>query len=127
MNAPASGQRRSLALKRYDMPLLEASLVRVDLLSSGLQSHLLQVRGTLALFNQQVDDAMRYHWLTFEKLASDNDKVVSDNLERTWPVVFRFAQLMTGQIANALALPDFAFAAEPQGVHEPVDIKKELE
>ena len=100
--------RTSLAMKRYDLPYLESGSARVDLFQPETRALLLQARTALGLFNQHVDDASRYHWLTFEELADENHVAAQENLEKTYKHLLNAALEMAGLVARALARPDFA-------------------
>jgi len=73
-----------MAMKRYALPYLESGSARIELLEPETHALLLQVRSSLALFNQHVDDANRYHWITFEALQDGNHAAVQQNLEKTY-------------------------------------------
>jgi hypothetical protein len=105
--AQPPGPVRALTLRRYDLPYLESSLGALHLLRPETQSLLLQLRGSLALFNQHVDDALRYLWLTFETLESQNRAAVEQNIGSTLRHTFDMAVRVASTITSVLDQPDF--------------------
>jgi hypothetical protein len=105
-------------MKRYDLPYLGSGSVRIDLLQSTTGILLLQVQSALALFNQHVDDASRYHWMTFEELADENHVAAQENLEKTYRHLLDAALNLASLVARALARPDFADLGGDQPVAE---------
>jgi|ERR1041385_321377 hypothetical protein len=106
------GAVRALVLRQYDLPYLESSLPDLHLLRPATQSLLFQLRGSLALFNQHVDEALRYHWLTFETLQDQNRDAVEQNIVTTRRHAFDMAMRVASTIASVLDESDFA-AIEP--------------
>jgi hypothetical protein len=105
--APPPGPQRGLSLRRYDLPYLESGLARIDLLRVDTQGLLLQARGALDLFNQQVDEVMRYHWLTFEPIEAQNRPVVEGNIERLHDHIIRAGLHVVNCVAVVLEQEDF--------------------
>lgn len=104
---PPPGPPRGLSLKRYDLPYLESALARIDLLRKETQGLLFQTRGALDLFNQHVDEVMRYHWLTFEVVDSRNHAIVEGNIERNHDYIVDAALHVVNSLAVVLAQQDF--------------------
>ncbi len=71
------------------------------------QSLLFQLHGSIALFNQHIDDTLRYHWLTFENLEVRNREAVEQNIHTTRGHAFDFAMRVVSTITTVLEEPDF--------------------
>jgi hypothetical protein len=104
---PPPGPTRGLTLRRYDLPYLDSTLTRLDLLRPPAQELLFQLRGSLNLFNQHVDDVLRYHWLTFETLENQNRAVVEQNISTTLQHAFDQALRIVTCVTQVLGEPDF--------------------
>ncbi len=117
--AQPPGPVRALTLRRYDLPYLESSLADLHLLRPETQSLLFELRGSLALFNQHVDDSLRYHWLTFETLEGQNRDMVEQNIETTRRHTFDMAMRVASTITSVLDQPDFASITPSQAQVDP--------
>lgn len=118
---PPGARKTSLSMKRYELPYVGSGSARIDLLHPATGALLLQVQSALALFNQHVDDASRYHWMTFEELADENHLATQENLEKTYKHLLDAALHLVALVARALARPDFADleAVQPETESEP--------
>lgn len=112
---PGSG----LTLRRYDLPYLESSLGDLHLLRPVTQSLLFQLRGSFDLFNQHIDDALRYHWLTFETLENQNRDAVEQNIQSTRRHTFDMAMRVASTITAVLDQPDFKRTKPSQAQVDP--------
>jgi hypothetical protein len=117
--AQPPGAARTLTLRQYDVPYLESSLADLHLLRSETQSLLIQLRGSLDLFNQHVGDALRYHWLTFENLQNQNRDAVEQNIESTRGHTFDIAMRVVSTITTVLDQPDFTRITPSQAQVDP--------
>jgi hypothetical protein len=86
---------------------------------SGRSRLLLQVHGTLQLFNQHVEDVLRYHWLTFEALQGQNRDVVEQNIPITLGHALDQALRLAALVAQAIEQPDFRHVKPSQVQVEP--------
>lgn len=117
--AQPPGRERAFTLRRYDLAYLESSLPELHLLRPDAQSLLLQLRGSLRLFNEHVDDAVRYHWLTFETLQDQNRDAIEQNIPTTRGHALNMALLVVGTISTVLDQPDFARTKPSQAQVDP--------
>ena len=97
----------TLTMRTYDTPYLESSLADLHLFRSDTQSLLFQLRGSLKLFNHQVDDLTRYHWLTFETLETENLRTVEENIRVMRGHTLDMAIRTASTIAAVLDQPNF--------------------
>lgn len=84
-NMRALSPAKSLALKKYPAPALDAAIALLAELPPDEQALVLEIRTYLATFDMLVDDARQYHDMTFdESLAENNRSAVNMNLDSTY-------------------------------------------
>jgi len=71
----------NIVVQKMHVPLLDARLSALLYLDHQVQIHLLDIRSSIALLNELVDQARYYTGLTFGKLEGDNYQLVTGNLD----------------------------------------------
>jgi len=95
--------RTSLSLKVQGVPFLESHLHRLDFYSHETQRQLLDIRSGAQIFNQHADEAMRYHFMTFnEGVGEEHLVALITNVEKCYERAAEKASELVSQIAAVL-------------------------
>ncbi len=71
---------KNIVVPKISVPLLDARVSSLWYLDNRVQILLLDIRSSINLLNELVDQARYYSGLTFGKLEGENDKLVVDNI-----------------------------------------------
>lgn len=100
---PPREPRGSLSLKIQGVPFLEMHLHRMDFYSPETQRQLLEIHAGAEIFRQYADEAVRYHFMTFEQeLGEDSLTALVANLEKCYERAAERASEIVSQAAVLL-------------------------
>lgn len=89
----------SLALRTYDLPLIEASTAELALLPLSFRRQVLSIRQQLDFINQDVPRLTRLNEMTFDSgLSTANRQVIAQDLEDGYRTMARRARRLADQI-----------------------------
>src|SRR5262249_53971306 len=101
------GSRTFLSLKTQGVPFLESHLQRLDFYSHETQRQLLEIRAGWQVFNQQADEAMQYHLMTFAQgIGPEHLAMLATNLEKCYERAAERASELVSLIAVVLQNPE---------------------
>ncbi len=99
----AASRIGSLSMKKYSARYLDANLGDLSLLDDQFQNEILESRERLSILAQDVDEAMRYHWMTFDSsLSTENHQVVVQNVDRKYKAIQRWSEQLADQIKQVV-------------------------
>lgn len=99
--------RTSLSLKVQGVPFLESHLQRLDFYTHETQRRLLEIRAGWQMFNQHADEAMHYHFMSFnEGVGRDPLAALLANVETCHERAAEKASELVSQIAVLLQSPE---------------------
>lgn len=97
----ASQPEMALAMRTYTAPLLEEKLGHLSSFKVELQAQLLEVRASLLMFNEEVEQSRFYFELTFDNSITGPARArVEENLRGTYANAARRAKIIADQIGR---------------------------
>src|SRR5262245_5993207 len=101
------GSRTFLSLKTQGVPFLESHLQRLDFYTHETQRQLFEIRAGWQVFNQQADEAMQYHLMTFAQgIAPEHLTMLNTQLENCYERAAERASELVSLIAVLLQNPE---------------------
>ena len=101
--SPPLEPRGSLSLKIQGVPFLESHLHRMDFYSPEIQRQLLEIHAGAEIFRQYADEAVRYHFMTFEEdIGKDHHAALVANVEKCYERAAEKASEVVSQVAAIL-------------------------
>lgn len=88
----------ALSVKKYRLPYLEARLADLGGFDEASQAILLDIRGKVDLFNEEVDEARFYFKLTYSKISEDNHKLANESVANTYLNLAKMARVIVERI-----------------------------
>ncbi len=94
---------RAVALKKLDLPILEANIDKLPNFPHSLQRAILDVKSNLDLFNQEVDFSMSMFQKTFDPAVGGvNREAVLSNIHKSYRDLTNRAETLANKITNIL-------------------------
>jgi hypothetical protein len=98
---------KGLSLKKYHLQYLEARLADLGGFDEKSQALLLNIRGKVDLYNQEVDEARFYFKLTYDAgISSQNHKSAIENLEEMYRHIAKLDRDIVERINMLEPLPN---------------------
>ena len=92
--------RGGASLRTFALPFLASQMQRLDLLSTDSRAALLGIQQRLGIYNQLVDEATRYQFMSFT--PGDNHDLITSNWSQLAFRAGQQAELLVEQIAQLL-------------------------
>ena len=100
---PPQEPRGSLSLKIQGVPFLEMHLHRIDFYSPETQRQLLEIHAGAEIFRQYADEAVRYHFMTFDQgIVEEHLTALVANIEKCYERAAEKASEIVSQVAVLL-------------------------
>ena len=98
-----SDANTSLSLKTCSMPFIESVLEQLSVFDSKFQANIFEIRSQLSILNQEIEEAVFYHRLTFDSLCMDtNANVIKNNLKNSYNHIQERCKIVVDKVDKVL-------------------------
>lgn len=103
INLLKADSNTSLSLKIYAMPFIEPVLEQLSVFDSKFQADILEIRNQLDILNQEIEDTIFYHRLTFDPSCMDtNANIINNNLTNSYNNIQERCKIVVDKIDKFL-------------------------
>lgn len=93
----------AVALKKYNIPLLDANIGALVVLPSDFQNLLIEIKTQIGILNEQVDEAKFFYKKTFDSgISKENYKILQHNIRNTYLQVCQRAKDVADLVTKCL-------------------------